>query len=249
MKILLVNDDGIQSIGIQALAHELSLKHDIVVAAPAMEQSGMAHAITVHKRIEVETYPPLLEAGCMEAWRIHGTPADCVKIYLEAMSAQQKPDLVVSGINKGANLGTDVLYSGTVGGAIEGHLHGIPYIAVSLDIDSEISYENVARLFMQRLPMLLNEAKPVLLNINFPTKVKDNIPSFVYTKVGHRDYANAFKRIEENGRCFYMMGGEIYDGENSDITDIYAVQHGYIAITPLQLDLTDHTLLDIKLND
>lgn len=248
MRILLVNDDGIESRGLQAMAEALLPEHEVVVAAPAVEQSGMAHAITVHRNIEVERYEPLLAAHCTEAWKISGTPSDCVKIYLEAMAAQKKPDLVLSGINRGANLGTDILYSGTVGGAIEGYLHGIPAMAVSLDVDSELSYETTAGVFVRQLPLLLQEKDIPLLNVNFPVRFMNGTAAFVYTKAGHRDYANAFQRIEENNRLFYRMGGEIYDGENSDITDIYAVKQGYIAVTPLQLDLTDYLLLDEKLN-
>lgn len=245
MRILLVNDDGIQAEGIQALVKVLSLKHDIIVAAPAREQSGMAHAITVRKRIEVARYTELENLYHAEAWKIDGTPADCVKLYLEAIAGNQKPDLIISGINHGANLGTDVLYSGTVGAAIEGYLHHISSIAVSLDIDAAITYEQTAKWFETQLERLLDEQLPVLFNINFPKSLQHDLPVFVYTCLGNRDYLNAFQRtVDENGRVFYCMAGEIYDVDNGDATDIYAVNQGLISVTPLQTNLTNLVSLD-----
>ena len=151
MRILLVNDDGIAFSGISVLVRALSPYYALVVTAPAAEQSGKSHAITVRQRIEIERYRGFSEA-VEAAWKIHGTPADCVKIYLEAMiSEEEKPDLVISGINEGANLGTDVIYFGTVGAAMEGYMHQIPALAVSLDIHSELSYDRAARYCVRRV--------------------------------------------------------------------------------------------------
>lgn len=240
MRILLVNDDGITSPGLSALVQALSSYHSVVVTAPAAEQSGKSHAVTVRQRIEIERYQgffPAVEA----AWKIHGTPADCVKIYLEAMISEKgRPDLVISGINEGANLGTDVIYSGTVGAAMEGYMHQIPALAVSLDIHSELSYGRVARCLLHQIPFFAHvHPSPYLLNINFPVRLRDDKPIFAYTALGQRDYLNAFQRIEKDDQIFYYMEGEIYDGPNNEMTDIYAVDAGYIAVTPLQTDLTD----------
>ena len=138
MKILLTNDDGIDGAGLWAMARALK-NFEVVIAAPMHQQSGVAHAMTIHRMMEYRR----VENSVCEAWAIDGTPTDCVKIYLEAMAAD-KFDAVISGINDGANLATDVLYSGTVGGALEGFLHDIPALAVSRDIASGISFAEAA---------------------------------------------------------------------------------------------------------
>ena len=139
MRILISNDDGIESEGLRALAAECAKEHEVYIAAPWHEQSGMAHALNVRRPIEVEEMPGVaLELGAVAAWRIAGTPTDSVKLFLEALMDPNRPiDLMLSGINRGANLATDVLYSGTVGAAMEGYLHDMSAAAVSLDIDAE----------------------------------------------------------------------------------------------------------------
>lgn len=250
MRILLVNDDGIDAEGIRALVDYFRHGNDVVVAAPAENQSGMAHAISVRKKIQVEHYSEYEKLG-VEAWKIHGTPSDCVKIYLEAMCEKDKfPDLVISGINHGANLGSDVLYSGTVGGAIEGFVHGIPSIAVSLEIDSKIKLHDVAEKLAVELPRFEEIwGKNFLLNVNFPKKYRDGVPKFVTSSVGHRDYLNAFEKIEEDGNVYYYMAGEIYDGENKPETDIRKTDEGFISVTPLQLDMTNKKAYDACRNE
>ena len=144
LRILLTNDDGIEAAGIEALVRVLSPHHTVVVAAPAFEQSGMSHAITVKRCIRLDRCLPLEERYGVAAYRIEGTPADCVKLYLEAISSDIYPEYVISGINHGANLGTDVLYSGTANAAMEAYLHGITATAISIDMESEISYDTAA---------------------------------------------------------------------------------------------------------
>ena len=151
LRILLTNDDGIAAAGIAALVESLKGEHDIVVAAPTREMSGMSHAISVGKRLYVDRYAPYEEQHGVEAYRIDGTPADCVMLYLEAI-AERNPDLVISGINHGSNLGTDVLYSGTVNAAMEGYLHDIPAIAVSLERSSKIPFIEIADIVRDALP-------------------------------------------------------------------------------------------------
>ena len=138
MRILISNDDGIASEGLHALAAEFAKAHEVYIAAPWHEQSGMAHALNVHRPIEVEEMPGVaFELGAIAAWRIAGTPTDSVKLYLEALMDPNRPiDLVLSGINKGANLATDVLYSGTVGAAMEGYLHDMSAAGIALDMDA-----------------------------------------------------------------------------------------------------------------
>ena len=221
MRILLTNDDGVEAAGVEALVRVLSPHHTVVVAAPAFEQSGMSHAITVKKCIRLDRYRPLEERYGVAAYRI-------------------------SGINHGANLGTDVLYSGTANAAMEAYLHGITATAVSLDMKSEISYDTAARLMEENLfSLFYEEGKVNFYNINFPKKFGENGPQFVFTQLGRRDYINAFQRMEDvDGKECYFLGGEILDEGNSDATDIAAAERGYISVTPLQTDLTDYLYLE-----
>ena len=255
MKILLSNDDGIAAKGIWALASVLSKEHEIIIAAPMEQQSGMSHALSIHKQIEFKSVRPgrikeLLDEhelplnGRIEAWEIGGTPTDCVKIYLEAIKPTAKPDVVISGINHGANLATDVVYSGTVGAALEGHLHNIAALAVSLDIASELEFEDAAEATAKFLIDTWKRDRNFFLNINFPKQYKNSRAEFVYTKLGRRDYINAFKLLNNEDKTYYRIGGQVYDIDCSEGTDIYAVECGYVSVTPLHADMTDYEKLE-----
>lgn len=246
MRILLSNDDGIKAVGIEALVKALHQKHEVVVAAPMQQQSGMAHALTVGTPMEVASYTYFKEKYGVEAWAIDGTPTDSVKLYLEAEAGDKVFDLVVSGINHGANLATDILYSGTVGAAMEGYLHDISAVALSLDTNSELSYDEVAKIFSSWLEKF-DVRQKYFLNINYPRFLKDGVPQYVYGRQGKRDYINAFKKEIIDGKCYYTMKGEVYDADKGSATDIYAIDSGYISVTPLITDLTDYTKLDEKL--
>ena len=254
LKILLSNDDGIKAKGIWALASVLSKDHEIVIAAPSAQQSGMSHALSIHQQIEfkavsVERIIELAQAhdlklkNSVEAWEIGGTPTDCVKIYLEAMNNSSKPDVVISGINHGANLATDVTYSGTVGAALEGHLHEISSLAVSLDIDSTISFEAAALATAQFLNEAWRREGNFFYNVNFPKSFRDGNAEFIWTRLGKRDYINAFKLMNEEDKTYYRIGGQVYDIDRSEGTDIYAVECGYISVTPLHADMTNYKKL------
>lgn len=249
MQILLSNDDGIFSEGIDALVRVLSAEHDVIVAAPAAEQSGMSHALTVRKRMHVSHYEVMEKAYGVKAFSVAGTPTDCVKLYLDALAKNKMPDLVISGINHGSNLGSDVLYSGTVGAAIEGYFHGIPSIAVSCDFMSAANYLEIADFLRKQIADFFGrQTKPYFYNVNFPKELRGEAEkNIVFTKLGHRDYANAFRHgRDEDGNEFYVMAGEIIDAGNDSQTDIFAVEHGYISFTPLHLDLTDYSRLHIR---
>ena len=248
LRILLSNDDGVEAQGIEALVKALHKEHEVIVSAPMQQQSGMAHALTVGQPMEVARCERLERDYQIEAWSVGGTPTDSVKLYLEAIAGEKQPDLVISGINHGANLATDILYSGTVGAAMEGYLHDINAIALSLDIDSRLSYDEAARLFAADLPDLAQEEKqPFFFNINFPKFLKDGRPQYVFGRQGRRDYINAFQKSEKDGRTFYTMSGEIYDSDKGSATDIYAIDSGYISVTPLITDLTDYLELEERL--
>ena len=234
MKILLTNDDGIDGAGLWAMARALK-NFEVVIAAPMHQQSGVAHAMTIHRMMEYRR----IENSVCEAWAIDGTPTDCVKIYLEAMAAE-KFGAVISGINDGANLATDVLYSGTVGGALEGFLHDIPALAVSRDIASGISFAEAAEVTAKYFTEQLERGEIFFHNVNFPKRYRAGFAEFKLARLGRRDYVNAFVRHEIDGRKYFEIRGEIVDLDKSEGTDIFAVEQGYVSVTPLHTDVTHH---------
>jgi len=249
LRILLSNDDGIKAAGIEALVRALHKEHEIIVSAPMKQQSGMSNALTIGTPIEVARDKMLEEKYGIEAWAVGGTPADSAKLYIEAFMTKDRPvDLVVSGINHGANLATDIIYSGTVGAAMEGYFHDIPSFALSLDTASKLTYDEAAEIFARDLAKLMPDAGKVFLyNVNFPLFLKDGLPQYVYGRQGKRDYLNAFTREERDGKVYYTMAGEVYDSDKGSATDIYATEQGYISITPLVADMTDYVALDQQL--
>ena len=239
MRILLTNDDGINGTGLWALAEEIKRRgHEVVIAAPFNQQSGMSHALSVLREIEYRRFDNL---DC-EAWTFDGTPTDCVKIYLEGMSEDEKFDAVISGINDGANLATDVLYSGTVGAALEGFLHDIASLAVSRDKNSVIPLDTCAAATLDYLEKLLAlKREPFLHNLNFPKKLNADKLEFASTRLGRRDYINAFtSRTDDEGRAYFRIGGTICDIDAGEGTDIHAAERGFISVTPLNFDANDY---------
>lgn len=235
MKILLTNDDGIDSAGIWAMARALQKNFDVAISAPMRQQSGMAHAFTVWKKIEYRRVESEIEA-----WAIDGTPTDCVKFYLEELGKDEKISAVVSGINDGANLATDVLYSGTVGGALEGFLHDIPALAVSLVKNSQLSFDEVATVAAKYFSDKLATGEIFFDNINFPKNFRNGKAEFKSARLGKRDYINAFIRSEENGKTFFEIRGEVCDIDKGEGTDIFALENGFISVTPLHFDVVHH---------
>lgn len=243
MKILITNDDGIFSAGIEALWRALVEFADVTIAAPDRERSAMSQAITVAQPILVDRYE--LDHPRVTAWKVGGTPTDCVKFALEAGKID-KPDVLVSGINHGPNIGTDVLYSGTVSAAIEGALHGIPSIAVSLDSWGGNGFETAASYAATLVKKIATEPLPAgtLLNVNVPALPAADIKGMAMTKLGQRLYANAFhERKDPRGRTYYWIGGTIIDAVNDADTDVAAVQAGLVSITPIHFDLTNYAVL------
>lgn len=240
MRILISNDDGIEAEGINQLRVFLEKEHELFVVAPDRERSATGHKITMDRplRVKERVYPGSKTIG----WAVDGTPADCVKLGLEAL-LPEPPDLVISGINFGPNLGTDVLYSGTVSAAIEGIINGVPAVAISLASYEHCDFSEAGKLIRELLAKHGGEIKRnSLLNINVPphkprgTKV---------TKLGHRRYINIFdKRIDPRGKVYFWMGGEPWDLDETDPdTDVWVVREGYISITPLHFDLTDYGIM------
>ncbi|MEA1960407.1 MAG: 5'/3'-nucleotidase SurE [Bacillota bacterium] len=244
MRILLTNDDGVYARGIQALASELSSLGEVILAAPERQQSGTGHSITVFDPIRVmSTTVP----GALKAWIVSGTPVDCVKLALVRLVG--KPvDLVVSGINHGANLGTDVLYSGTVSAAAEGVIMGVPAIAVSLNDFGEKADFNFAARFTRQVVQYSMEqgiSKTTLLNVNIPALPGNKIKGVQVTKLGNRNYENLFEeRKDPRGNSYYWMGGGVMKEEQDQESDVKLVEDGFISITPIHLDLTDYKLIE-----
>lgn len=245
MRILLTNDDGIGADGIQALWHELSKIAEIIVVAPDVERSATSQAITVHSPIRVDSY--LFNNPRVSGWRIGGTPADCVKIALGTLMTEP-PDILVSGINHGPNLGTDVLYSGTVSAAIEGALHGIPAVAVSLDAGANYDFGPAAE-FMSTLVQKMTTrtlAANTLLNVNIPAVPTAQMNGVAITKLGVRQYDNIFEgRKDPRGRMYYWLGGNVIDNENDADSDIAAIKMSKISVTPIHFDLTNYDAINL----
>lgn len=245
MRILIVNDDGINAEGIKAMARALALthEHEIFVVAPHTQQSGMAQALTMGVALKVKNETILPDDLPVKAYSVEGTPADCTKLALEILL--KDIDLVISGINDGTNLGTDVLYSGTVGAALEAYVHNIPSLAVSVGTKSTISFDQIAQVIADNLNYLCRTGKLFMYNINFPNKLKDDKVKFVFTKQGYRFYKNEFDIVNmPDGSVAYRMQGRAQDLNNDEQSDIVAFNKGYVSITPLCLERTDFVQLN-----
>lgn len=239
MQILLSNDDGFEAPGIIALAAGLKNLAEIKVVAPDRDRSGASNSLTLDSPIRAKT----LESGVV---RVAGTPTDCVHLAITGL-LENEPDMVMSGINAGANMGDDVLYSGTVAAAMEGRFLGLPAIAISLasnGLNAELQhYETavqVARFLVKRLihaPFPSN----TILNVNVPDCPWDKIKGIKSTRLGHRHKAEPIIRQQDpRGRDIYWVGPPGAAQDAGPETDFYALQHGYVSITPLHADLTRH---------
>ena len=242
--ILLTNDDGIQSPGLLALAQSLGDFADLGIIAPEHNWSAAGHSKTMHKPLRV--WPTTLADGS-DALVSSGSPSDCVALALLGLF-ERKPDLVVSGINEGANVGHDLTYSGTVAAAMESVSGGITAIAVSLDSyeaeDFGAAARFVAYLTRQVLGAQLDE--PLLLNVDVPAVPEEDIKGVQITRLGRRLYRDALeKRTDPRGGAYYWIGGDPPAGIPEEGTDIGALAKGYISITPVLLDLTDYSKLSL----
>ncbi len=247
MKILISNDDGIVANGIRALTEALSQEHDVYVIAPDRERSAAGHSLTLHTPLRVEELEP--KFGAKRNWVTTGTPGDCVKIGLSAiLSEDEKPDLVLSGINHGPNLGADILYSGTVSCALEGAMLGYPAIATSLaGLHSELEDFKFAAEFMCKfLPKIkeINFPQKSILNINFPSLGADDIAGVAITKLGTRMFTSNYeKRVDPRGKVYYWLAGELIEYDENDGTDINALRMNKISITPITFEMTHKSIM------
>lgn len=247
MKILISNDDGIAANGIRMLTRELSKEHDVYVIAPDRERSAAGHSLTLHTPLRVEE----LEAinGAKRTWVTTGTPGDCVKIGINAiLSKDEQPDVVISGINHGPNLGSDILYSGTVSCAMEGAMMGIPSIAVSLaSMHSDYEdFEFTAKFVGGMLKRLkdFNFPQKTLLNVNVPLLDSDDIAGIAITELGAKMFTNTYeKRVDPRGKVYYWMAGELTNEPNDSNSDIAAVRNNKISITPVTYEMTKEEVM------
>ncbi|KRQ86630.1 5'-nucleotidase SurE [Caloramator mitchellensis] len=242
MRILITNDDGIMAKGIYFLTKELEKYFECIIVAPDKQRSAAGHSITLHRPVVVKLHK--LDGINSRAYTVDGTPADCVKVALEKL-LEEKIDLIISGINDGFNLGTDVIYSGTVSAAVEGAIYKIPSIAVSIDFHGDDEYYSMAANYARKIvEMTKNKIKEdVVLNVNIP--YAKEIKGIKVCNLGNRVYTNAYIEKEvENGtnQRIFQLAGTVKDGDDGD-TDVYFIKQDYITITPLHYDLTNFKIL------
>lgn len=250
MHILVSNDDGYRAPGILALAKELAKKHKVTVVAPTDEQSGVSHAFTMLKPLMSHRVDGEMGLTDIKAYGVTGTPVDCVKLGCFHLD-DAMPDAILSGINRGANLGSDVLYSGTVSAAMEGTLMGIPSIAVSCCSGNPQHYESAARYAVKALDYMcahpLNEN--MILNVNVPDLPYDQIRGLKPAALAIRRYANDYdERRDPRGRRYFWLSDSIEPLLEAD-TDEAWIEQGYATITPISIDVTYREYLNRMIGD
>jgi len=237
MHILLTNDDGIYAPGIEALAAPLQRLGQVTVVAPDVEQSAAGHAITLAMPLRVRE---VQRDRRFFGFGISGAPADCVKLGISAL-CEQRPDLVVSGINLGANVGIDVFYSGTVAAALEAAFIGIPAIAVSIGIGSDADLDYAASVVCEQIETFpFCAPDPLVLNVNVPAIPREHIKGVRSTRQCMKGYVDRYvKRRDPRGRDYFWLDGDLHFDETDHDSDVVAVKEGYVSVTPLKHDLTD----------
>ena len=238
MKILISNDDGYQARGIQCLAVALAEHGEIDVVAPERDRSGASNSLTLNQPLR----PRVADNGFIY---VDGTPTDCVHLAITGL-LQEEPDIVVSGINAGANLGDDVIYSGTVAAAMEGRFLGLPAIAVSLVCDGSNHYETAAGVVTALLEQMESSPMPAdtILNINVPDVPLTRLKGLEVTRLGHRHKAEpVIRSVDPRGESIYWVGPPGGEQDAGRGTDFHAVRSGYASVTPMQVDLTRHRAL------
>jgi 5'-nucleotidase len=238
MRILISNDDGYFSPGIEALARALRAYGEVTVVAPERDRSGASNSLTLDR-------PLMLRRAPNGFWFVNGTPSDCVHLAVTGM-LDVVPDMVVSGINLGANMGDDTIYSGTVAAAMEGYLLGVPSLAISLVSKNPQSFEAAAAIAAQLVARAqANPLGRVLLNVNVPDLPLEAIKGIEVTRLGRRHKAEPLiKGTNPRGETVYWIGPAGGAADAGPGTDFHAVEQGYVSVTPLQIDLTDYEGID-----
>jgi len=240
IKILVTNDDGIHSEGIVVLARALREVGEVFIIAPDRERSTISHSLTLHRPLRIEKIKK-------NVYAVDGTPADCVYMGVNVV-LPGKPRLIVSGINKGGNLGDDVTYSGTVSAAFEGTLLGIPSFSISLVSRSHFKFQTAAHFATKAAKHIIKKGLPknTFLNINVPNLDEKDIKSYKITKQGRwMNNGNAvIEKTDPRGKKYYWIGTEQLVFDKKKETDYEAVSNSYISITPLHIDLTNHASIE-----
>jgi 5'-nucleotidase len=243
MRILLTNDDGIYAPGLAAMERSLRRLGDVCVVAPAVEQSGVGHSITFLSPLMAKE---VFDGERRRGWAVEGSPADCVKLALAEFCPA--PDLVVSGLNGGLNLGINVLYSGTVAGATEGAVFGIPSIAASLEYDEHAQFDRAADMSVRLIEQILRQegaSGHSLYNINIPTVALDRPTEVRVVPMATVGWPAEFDRREDpKGRRYYWATGRPPIPRSGELTDLEAWQKGYVTLTPLRIDRTETAMLE-----
>ena len=244
MKILVSNDDGISSEGISALVNELKKIGDVIVVAPATEQSAAGHSITMKIPLRVKEH---YINGELFGYAVDGTPADCIKMGIKNI-LKEKPDVVVSGINNGSNAAINVIYSGTVSAAREAAIMNVPAIAISVASHKPNSYKYSAKIAAQLVQFICNKnlGDGTLLNVNVPDLPEEEIKGILLTRQSTNKWDDYYEeRTDPYGGKYYWLKGEMEDVEEELDRDVVALKNGYISVTPIHFDLTDFKRLEI----
>ncbi len=239
MRILLSNDDGYLAPGLACLAQALTPLAQVDVVAPERDRSGASNSLTL-------THPLRVQKAGNGFYYVDGTPTDCVHLAITGL-LEQEPDIVIAGINRGANLGDDVIYSGTVAAAMEGRFLGLPAIAVSLAGKAGENFETAAHVTLRLLEKLKRESLPAdtILNVNVPDVPVERLAGFEATRLGHRHKAEPVVRTSDpHGNTVYWVGAPGAEADAGPGTDFHAIRHHFVSITPLHVDLTRYTALD-----
>lgn len=236
-RILLTNDDGIQSNGLIKLEEALKEVGDVYVVAPASEMSGAAHSLTLARPLRIRQIDE-------RHWTVDGTPTDCVTLALnKILTEENRPDICASGINHGGNLGDDATYSGTVAGALEATILGVPGLAFSLVARDGFDFREAAQFAVVAVRKVLAEGLPegTLLNINIPRK---EVKGVRVTRQGIKNARPVIsEHIDPRGKPYFWIGEEYFNNSAAEGTDYHAIDQGFISVTPLKSDMTDHRAL------
>ncbi len=242
MLILVTNDDGIQAPGLKALTRSLQALGRVVVIAPDRERSASGHAMTLHSPLRAEEIAP-------DWFAVDGTPTDCVNLGVHGL-LERRPDLVVSGINRGANLGDDITYSGTVAAAMEATIMGVASLAISQEYGPDsfpLDYQASARVAANLARQLMDNGLPpdTFLNVNVPDLDFEQLAGIRLTRQGKRVYGDlVIEKLDPRGRKYYWLGGGELGYKPDERSDFYAIEAGFVSVTPLHLDLTNYASFD-----
>ena len=242
-KILIANDDGIFAEGIFALWEAMSEIGDVTIVAPDKEKSAVGHSITISDPIRIQE---ITQAGGFKGYAVDGTPADCVKIAVKSI-LEQRPDIIVSGINAGANVGRNIIYSGTISAATEGTILDIPSMAISLDSLRGGDFSGAKKVAIKMAKAVLDNALPqgTLLNVNVPNIPPEDIKGYKITRQGNNYFEDSFeKRADPRGRNYYWMTGHIVDPDSSLDYDGKTIAQGYVSVTPIHFEMTNLSFMN-----